>query len=170
VLAATGIVMPLAMLAILFAGNLGLPAYGIAAAAVLAGSFTPPVTVVVRTAWRHRFDDEASRRMAFAFDGTLLEIAYTAGPALIAIAVAVATTQAAMALAWLCAAAAVPMLQASGGLSGGGGNRRRNAGCRPAATPPRCPVRGDVLPAMAFGASIGFPVSRRRGSTPWVPS
>jgi MFS family permease len=117
VLAATGILMPLAMLAILFAGDLGLRPWGIAAAAVLAGSCTPPVTVIVRTVWRHRFDDEASRRMAFAFDGTLLEVAYTVGPVLIAVAVAIATTQVAMAVAWLCAAAAVPMLSISGGLA-----------------------------------------------------
>jgi hypothetical protein len=100
----------------LLAGNLALSRAAIGAAAVCAGAFAPPVTVVLRTIWRHRFDDEDARRTAYAIDGVLLEICYTIGPALVAALVAFANPQWALALAWAFAAGAVPALFASGGL------------------------------------------------------
>ncbi len=113
----TGIASPLALLLILFARPLALSRGAIVAAAILVGAFAPPVTVLVRALWRHRLDDEALRRTAFALDAVLLELAYTLGPLAVAVAVAVASPQIALVLAWLFVALAVPLLFGSGGLA-----------------------------------------------------
>lgn len=173
VLIVCGVVAPLAMLVILFAGNLGLPRSGIVWVAVLTGLFTPPVTVVIRTMWRYRFDDEAERRTAFAFDGVLLEIAYTVGPALIGFAVAVSSAQTAMAIAWGFIAAAVPMLVASRGLAWW---QRQPPAQRRLLGPLHEPRLVAVYVAtffltMAFGAmEVGYPgFAIAQGATAWGP-
>lgn len=116
VLQVTAIACSLAILVVFFAGPLALPRSGILLAAIVTGAFLPPVTTIVRTIWRHRFDDERVRRTAFALDSVLIELSFTLGPAIIAILVALATTRAAHGLAWVFATAAVPMLYASGGM------------------------------------------------------
>ena len=123
VLIATGLVAPLAMLAILLARPLGLERPGLLAAAVVAGALSPPVTVIVRTLLRARFAEGAQRQSAFALDAVLLELAYTAGPLLIAAAIAVHSSTAAMAVALFFLSLAVPLLFLSGGLAW----RRREA-------------------------------------------
>ena len=50
------------------------------ALAAVAGAFTPPITVLTRTMWRHRFDDDATRKTAFALDAVLIELAFTPVP------------------------------------------------------------------------------------------
>jgi MFS family permease len=117
VLIVTGTLCPLALLLILFAQPLALPPAAIVAAAIAAGAFSPPVTVLVRALWRHRLADEALRHTAFALDAVLLELAYTLGPLAVAVAVAIASPQAALALAWIFVALAVPLMFASGGLA-----------------------------------------------------
>jgi MFS family permease len=112
----TGIVCPLALLLILFARPLALSQAAIVAAAIVVGAFSPPVTVLVRALWRHRLADESLRHTAFALDGVLLELAYTLGPLAVALAVGIASAQAALALAWTFVALAVPLLFVSGGL------------------------------------------------------
>ena len=77
----------------------------------------PPVTTIVRTIWRHRFEDERVRQTAFALDSVLIELSFTLGPALVAILVALASPRAALGLAWACTVAAVPLLYASGGMA-----------------------------------------------------
>lgn len=116
VLLVTGVISPLALLLVLFARELRLPDTAILGVLALAGASAPPVTVVLRTVWRHRFSDEHARRTAYAIDGVLLEIAYTIGPAVVAAIVAAASARAAFALAWVCVASAVPVFLASGGL------------------------------------------------------
>ncbi len=116
VLVACGIVSPLALVAVLAAGPLGLSKSAILVCAIAAGAFTPPLTVLIRTLWRMRLDDPVLRQTAFAIDAVALELAYTIGPALIAIAVAAGTPGGPLALAAACAAAAVPIMFSSGGL------------------------------------------------------
>ena len=56
-------------------------------AAATAGAFSPPIAVLTRTLWRHRFADEANRRMAFSVDSIMIELNFTVGPALIALVI-----------------------------------------------------------------------------------
>ncbi len=117
VLVACGVVCPVALAVMLAAGPLGLSRTAILAAALVAGASSPPLTVLVRTLWRMRLKDPALRQTAFATDAVALELAYTVGPALIAIAVALGPPGAPLALALLFTAAAVPTMFASGGLA-----------------------------------------------------
>jgi MFS family permease len=114
----TGSICPLAMIALLFAGRLHLTTTAILVAAAIAGAFAPPITVFTRTMWRHRFEHDAdARRTAFAIDAVLVEIAFTLGPALVALLLAVATPMAAYGMAVLFAAIAVPVFLASPALA-----------------------------------------------------
>jgi predicted MFS family arabinose efflux permease len=79
------------------------------AAAAIAGVFAPPITVLTRTVWRYRFDDPGERRTAFALDAVLIELAFTVGPMLVALLLAVASPRAAFAAACLLVALAVPI-------------------------------------------------------------
>lgn len=80
----TGPLQPLAMLALLASAKLGLPFPAVIGCAALAGIFQPPITVLTRTLWRHRFDDEPTRKLAFAVDSVMIELNFTLGPALVA--------------------------------------------------------------------------------------
>ena len=83
-------------------------------AAGVAGAFAPPITVLTRTMWRHRFDRDAdAQRTAFAVDAVLVELAFTLGPALIALLLAVASPAAAFAMAIGFTTLAVPVFLAS---------------------------------------------------------
>jgi predicted MFS family arabinose efflux permease len=173
-LATTGVVTPLAMLLVLFAGPLGLSRPALLAAAALIGTFMPPITVLTRALLRHRFADEAQRRIAFAADSVLLELAYTIGPALIAITIAVATPRAAFAVALAWTAAAVPLLFASGGLRWW---RREPPGDRHFLGPLTEPRLLALYAAtfaltMSFGAvEVGYPgFAGAIGSAPWGPA
>ena len=109
VMLVTGIVCPLALLCILLADRLALSVAALIAAAAIAGVFAPPITVLTRTVWRYRFDDPAERRTAFALDAVLIELAFTVGPMLVALLLAVASPRAAFAAACLLVALAVPI-------------------------------------------------------------
>jgi len=99
VLAATGIVSPLALLAILLAAREGLGFAAVAAAAAVAGAFATPITVLTRTLWRMRFTRDEDRRRAYSIDAVMIEVNFTLGPAIVAGVVAVASPTAAFALA-----------------------------------------------------------------------
>ena len=116
VLRITGTVPALSLLLLFLAGPLGLSRTAILMCAVVTGAFLPPVPTIVRTIWRHRFANERERQTAFALDSVLIELAFTLGPALVAILVAMASPRAAFGMAWLFAVASVPLLYASGGL------------------------------------------------------
>ena len=109
----TGIVSPAALFVIWFAGKLALSPLAIAAVSAIAGAFAPPITVLIRTMWRHRFDDAADRRTAFALDAVLLELAFTVGPALIALLLAVGSPFVAFGAALFFTSIAVPLFLAS---------------------------------------------------------
>ena len=116
VLRMTGTIPALSILCVLFADSLRLSRPAILIAAIVTGAFMPPVATIVRTIWRHRFEDERVRQTAFALDAVFIELSFTLGPTLIAILIALASPRAAMGLAWLCVVGAVPLLYASGGM------------------------------------------------------
>ncbi len=109
VLAITGIACPLALGVLLAAAPLHLTPATIVGVAGVAGAFAPPISVLTRTMWRYRFDDERMRLIAFAIDGVLVELAFTLGPALVALLLAVASPTAAFGAALLLTALAVPV-------------------------------------------------------------
>lgn len=109
VLLVAGTVQPAVLLLILFAQPLGLPLHVVAALAVVAGAFAPPISVLTRTLWRYRFDEGEERHTAFAVDAVLIEINFTAGPALIALFLALATPAVAFGVAVFFAAIATPL-------------------------------------------------------------
>ncbi len=109
----TGTVCPAALLAIWLAKPLALSTSALWLLAAVAGAFSPPITVLTRTMWRYRFDDEAARRTAFALDAVLVEFAFTAGPALIALLLALGSPTVAFAAAFVFTALAVPTFLAS---------------------------------------------------------
>jgi MFS family permease len=110
----TGSVCPIALLALLAARPLHLSTPLMLVEAAVAGAFAPPITVLTRTMWRYRFEqDDLTRRTAFAVDAVLVELAFTLGPALVALLVAVADATLAYAVAVLFAAIAAPVFLAS---------------------------------------------------------
>ena len=109
----TGVVCSSVLIVLWAAGPLGLSPTMISACAAVAGAFSPPITVLTRTMWRYRFDDAASRRTAFALDAVLIEFTFTAGPALIALLIAVASPVVAFGAAFVFTALAVPVFFAS---------------------------------------------------------
>jgi len=174
VLVVTGTMCPLALLLLLFSRLLALPRVAMFAAAVAIGAFTPPVTVLVRSLWRYRFEDEGLRRTAFALDAVLLEIAYTLGPLAVAAAIALASPQAALALAWGFVALSVPLLFASGGLAWW---KRGPAGERHLLGPLRDAELLRVYASafaltLAFGAfEVGYQAfARAAGADAWGPT
>jgi len=112
----TAIVPAVSILVIYFAGPLGLSHAAIVVAAIATGALLPPITTIVRTIWRHRFDDERARQTAFAVDSVLIELSFTLGPALVALLIAIASARTAYGFAWLFTTAAVPLLYLSGGM------------------------------------------------------
>lgn len=71
------------------------------ASVIAMGIFSPPITVLTRTLWRHRFDRDEDRRMAFAVDSILMELNFTMGPAFIAILLAFTNPRVAVIAAWV---------------------------------------------------------------------
>jgi MFS family permease len=112
-LVVTGIVSPAALLVLWIAKPIGLSPAQMTAAAVVAGAFAPPITVLTRTMWRHRFDGDVDRKTAFALDAVLVELAFTAGPALIALLLAVGSPAVAFGAAFFFTLLAVPIFLAS---------------------------------------------------------
>jgi len=105
----TGTVAPAALFLLGAAPALGLPQTWLFVLAGVAGAFAPPITVLTRTVWRYRFEDESNRRIAFALDTVLVELAFTLGPALTAGLLAVSSPLVAFGAAWCFSAAAAPI-------------------------------------------------------------
>ena len=105
----TGIVQPTMLGILLFARALQLPLAALAPVTAIAGAFVPPVSVLTRTLWRHRFEQADQRRTAFAIDTVLIELNFTIGPGLIGLILLVGSPAEAFGLTWLFAAAAAPL-------------------------------------------------------------
>ncbi len=91
----TGIAQPIAYGALLHAGISGASYAWVTLAAAAVGALAPPITVLTRTLWRHRFERDDDRRMAFSLDAVMIEINFTAGPAIVALILATAGATAA---------------------------------------------------------------------------
>lgn len=113
VLVATGCVYPAALALVWAARPLALSVAGIFACTAFAGAFTPPIAVLTRTMWRHRFDDDHLRRTAYALDSVLIEFVFVAGPALVAFLLAVGSPAVAFGAAFVFGTLAVPVFAAS---------------------------------------------------------
>lgn len=98
-LRATGVLNGLFLALLFTVVTLKLPQAVIIVAAACAGAFSPPIAVLTRTLWRHRFPDEVNRRMAFSVDSIMIELNFTVGPALIALVISEFGARAAFALA-----------------------------------------------------------------------
>ncbi|HSC98596.1 MAG TPA: MFS transporter, partial [Casimicrobiaceae bacterium] len=109
----TGIACPAALLVLWLAGPLRLSTTAITLVAAFAGAFAPPITVLTRTMWRYRFSDADARKTAFALDSVLIELAFTVGPGLIALLLAVGSPVVAFGAAWVFTTIAVPLFLAS---------------------------------------------------------
>jgi predicted MFS family arabinose efflux permease len=81
--------------------------------AALAGATAPPITVLTRTMWRHRFSDADARKTAFALDAVLVELAFTFGPMVIALLLAIGSPMVAFGAAFVFSTIAVPTFLAS---------------------------------------------------------
>jgi MFS family permease len=114
ILIATGLVQPVALGLMVFAGPLHLSLAVIGPLAVIAGAFSPPISVLTRTLWRHRFEHADERRTAFAVDSVLIEINFTLGPALVGLLLLLGTPALAFGATWLVAASAAPLFVLSG--------------------------------------------------------
>jgi len=109
----TSVVYSTALGVLIVAGPLQVSAPAMVVLAGVAGAFAPPITVLTRTMWRYRFDDERDRRTAFSLDAVLIELAFTIGPALIAALLAFGSAMLAYAVAWCFCAASVPLFLVS---------------------------------------------------------
>jgi MFS family permease len=112
-LIAMGIASPCALLVLWTAGPLALSPSTLWLVAALAGATAPPITVLTRTMWRHRFSDPDARKTAFALDSVLVELAFTLGPMLIALLLAIGSPTVAFGGAFVFSAIAVPTFLAS---------------------------------------------------------
>jgi Arabinose efflux permease len=88
VLLVTGTVQPLALLGVLLSAHYRLPFFAVIALAAFAGAFASPITTLTRTLWRNLFESEDDRRTAFSLDAVMIEINFTAGPAIMAFVLA----------------------------------------------------------------------------------
>lgn len=84
VLLVNGLLHPFFMVLLLWAGTRHWPIPMLIVVAALAGGFAPPVTILARTTWRHRFTDEAARKMAYSIDSVMIELNFTTGPLFVA--------------------------------------------------------------------------------------
>jgi MFS family permease len=80
----TGFMQPFALIALYASAAWQWSFTLVMACAVLSGAFQSPITVLTRTLWRHRFDDEEARRLAYAVDAVMIECNFTIGPAIVA--------------------------------------------------------------------------------------
>jgi MFS family permease len=71
-------------------------------AAIAAGLVPPPITTITRTLWRHRFQQEQERRMAYALDSVMTELNFTLGPSIVGLLAALTNAHVAMLVAIVC--------------------------------------------------------------------
>ena len=89
----------------------------VAAAAVLAGTFVPPVSPIMRVLWTRQVRPEL-RDVAFAFESITIDILYITGPMLVAFLIAVAPVETALVAAAACSALGATFLALAPGTRG----------------------------------------------------
>lgn len=109
----TALLHPALMIVLFFAAqrDTGVPLLMSIAGA--AGVFAPPVTILTRTTWRHRFADDDQRKMAYSIDSIMIELNFTLGPLLVALLAASFSARIAMAAVIAISIAAVLIFLAS---------------------------------------------------------
>jgi MFS family permease len=85
VLVPTSVVSGAMLVALALATVAGLPSPALLALSLLAGVAFPPMSAAIRAAWRVIFPDPGSRRVAFALDGTSVELIFVGGPLLLSL-------------------------------------------------------------------------------------
>jgi MFS family permease len=98
-----GVLDPLCFALTIAAVWFALPLPVVLACVVLMGTFTTPIATLTRAIWRHRFDSDDERRMAFSVDSVLMEINFTMGPAVVGLVLAFSSARAAIIVAWVAA-------------------------------------------------------------------
>jgi MFS family permease len=93
---------PAALIALILAVHQHANAWLILAAAAAAGATFPPITVCMRTYFRHRLTDDALLTAAYSLESVLIEFMFIAGPMLVALFVAVASPSMAVLFAAGC--------------------------------------------------------------------
>jgi MFS family permease len=91
----TGIAQPLLLLTLFAVAHQHASFPIVVMAAAFAGAFPAPITTLARTVWRHRFQDDTTRRMAFSVDAVTMELCFTVGPLIVALLISVASPTAA---------------------------------------------------------------------------
>lgn len=109
----TGILHPLSMIGLFTASTQGAGVPQLMAIAAACGLFAPPVTILTRTTWRHRFSDDHNRKMAYSIDSIMIEINFTVGPLLVATIAAATNSRVAFLTVIVIATAAVLIFFAS---------------------------------------------------------
>ncbi|MFM7295251.1 MAG: MFS transporter [Burkholderiales bacterium] len=102
-----GVLDPLCFALFIAAVWYALPITYVLVCAALMGLFTTPIATLTRAIWRHRFDADDDRRMAFAVDSVLMEINFTMGPAVVGLVLAFSTPKSAILVAWVAATTSI---------------------------------------------------------------
>ncbi len=102
-----GVMDPLCFAFMIASVWFGLSLVVIVFSVIMMGFFTTPIATLTRALWRHRFESDDDRRMAFSVDSVLMEINFTMGPALIGLVLAFAEPRIAILVAWLAATTSI---------------------------------------------------------------
>jgi hypothetical protein len=105
VLLACGVLNPLSLVALVALIEAGAPAWGWLPFAAIAGASFPPITVCMRTLFRHRLGDDPLLATAYSLESVLIETIFIVGPMLVAFFVAVSSASIAVLFAAACIAA-----------------------------------------------------------------
>lgn len=95
----TGVLHSLFLALLFIVASKHSPVWIVMLAAAFAGALSPPIAVLTRTLWRHRFPDDVTRRMAFSVDSIMIELNFTIGPAITAVVISAFGTRVAFLLA-----------------------------------------------------------------------
>lgn len=102
VLWASALLFPMWLAALITGVTTGVSATTLLLFATCAGATFPPVTVCVRTFLRQRLQDEGLLSTAYSLDSVLIELMFIVGPLAVALLVAHASAEAAIAMAAGC--------------------------------------------------------------------
>jgi MFS family permease len=97
-----GVVFPAAMLALIAAVTAHAPAWLTLVIAACAGAGFPPITVCMRTYFRQHLAEEALLATAYSLESVLIELIFILGPLIVALFVALAGAEFAVAFSALC--------------------------------------------------------------------
>ncbi len=104
-LLASALIYPSAMVSLVLLVERGIPVGWLAVAALVAGAMLPPITICMRTLFPRLLSDGDMLQTAYSVDSILVESIFAAGPALIALFVAIEFRSGAVLFAAFCAIA-----------------------------------------------------------------